>query len=78
MAMNITLYTVIGDFGRVREAILKHFSDVLERMEPLEDEANEDAFRLVFHDNTWLKIDVKHQKSFIREHIRERYAMYPR
>lgn len=76
MAMNITLYTVIGDFGRVREAILKHFSDVLERVEPLEDEANEDAFRLVFHDNTWLKIYVKHQKSFIREHIRGMYQFF--
>ena len=59
--MNITLYTVIGDFGRVREAVARNFAGKLKRIEDLEDVSGANAFQIIFRDDTWIKFYVNCQ-----------------
>jgi len=76
--MHIVLYTLIGDFGRVRAALLARFADQTVGVVPFQDSENTDAFGIQLRDGSTLHVRINTDPAFFQQHIPGMYGFYAR
>jgi len=66
----VTMYTVIGDFGRIKHALTMAFADVLESVEKAQAEGTvSEAFALKCVDGITIDVFVNYAQCFMKPHI---------
>ena len=66
----VTMYTVIGDFGRIRDTLTATFADAVDGVEDAQAEGtSSEAFSLRLRDNAKIDVFINHAQSFIKTHI---------
>jgi len=74
---NVTLYTVIGDFSRIKKALIAHFSNSTKEIENfVSHEPGLENFAIRFDDNTKVYIYVYTDEGFIDNHISGMYNFF--
>lgn len=66
----VTMYTVIGDFGRIKSTLTAVFADAIGSIEDAQAEGTvSESFSLQMKDNTKIDVFVNYAQSFMRPHI---------
>jgi len=74
---NVTLYTVIGDFSRIKKSLISHFSNSTKEVENLlSNEPGVENFAICFDDDTKVYVYIYSDKGFIETHISGMYNFF--
>ena len=66
----VTMYTVIGDFGRVRKSLMTAFSNTTKKVEELQpDEAVSESFAIYLPGDAKVETHVHYKQEYIRQQI---------
>lgn len=77
--MNVTIYTVIGAYERVRQAFLKRFAQVTKTAEQADTGENEiQKLRLTLQDDTIMTVSINYKPDFIAQHIAGMHNFFAR
>ena len=74
--LHITLYTLIGDFTRVKKALIGNFADMTNEVADSSNDNDVECFTIHLKDDSDIKISVNHNRAFISQHISGMYNFF--
>ena len=73
---HITLYTAIGKFDRVKQALIGQFANMTQEIKHLGDGKGVESFSICLKDGSEIKIDINTGKDFIEQHVHGMYNFF--
>ncbi|MCL2142569.1 MAG: hypothetical protein FWH46_06860, partial [Methanimicrococcus sp.] len=73
---HITLYTLIGEFDRVKKALTDQFAQMTKEIINSSDENDVESFTIHLLEGTDIQININHNPAFIKQHIFDMYNFF--